>query len=153
MFRQLVDHSIWADNLVLDSLRRAQPLPDRALKVFAHVIAVQNVWLSRLEGKPQGVEIWPKLHLEQCARLMEETHEQLVHYLDTLGVSSLDRLVHYRNTAGAEFDSKIEDIVMHVMLHSAYHRGQVSMILRDGAAEPAPTDYIAFCRGAPSARS
>lgn len=153
MFRQLLDHSVWADNLVLESLRQARPLPDRALKVFAHVIAAQHVWLSRLAGEPQGVEVWPKLDLESCARLMEETHTRLREYVDLLGVSSLDRKVHYRNTAGAEFDSKIADIVMHVMLHSAYHRGQISMLLRDGEAEPAPTDYIAFCRGAPAARS
>lgn len=153
MLRQLVDHSTWADNLVLESLRSAQPLPERALKVFAHVIGAQHVWLTRLAGEPQGVEVWPKLDLEQCARLLEETHEKLRRYVDMLGVSSLDRQVHYRNTAGVEFDSKIEDILMHVMLHSAYHRGQISMLLRDGESEPVPTDYIAFCRGAPAARS
>jgi uncharacterized damage-inducible protein DinB len=153
MFRRLVEHSIWADGLVLASLERAKPLPPRALKYFAHIIAAQHVWLARLEGRPQGVEVWPTLDLTACAGLMAATHETLRKYVDQLGVASLDREVHYRNTAGAEFDSKIGDILTHVMMHSTYHRGQVSLLLRDGEAEPAPTDYIAFCRGAPAARS
>ena len=153
MFRQLVEHSIWADGLVLASLERTDPLPPRALEYFAHVIAVQHVWLARLEGRPQEVAVWPTLEPAACAELMAKTHETLRKYVDQLGVASLDRLVHYRNTAGAEFESKIEDILMHVMMHSSYHRGQVSLILRDSEAEPAPTDYIAFCRGAPAARS
>jgi uncharacterized damage-inducible protein DinB len=153
MFRRLVEHSIWADGLVLASLERADPLPIRALEYFAHIIAAQHVWLARLEGRPQEVEVWPTLDLTACAELMAATHETLRKYVDQLGVASLDRQVHYRNTAGAEFDSKIEDILMHIMMHSTYHRGQVSLLLRDSEAEPAPTDYIAFCRGAPAARS
>jgi uncharacterized damage-inducible protein DinB len=73
-----------------------------------------------------------------------------VHGLDE---AALERQVHYSNTAGAEFDSRIGDIMMHVLLHCAYHRGQVALLLRTAGAEPEPTDFIAFCRGAPAARS
>ena len=38
-----------------------------------------------------------------------------------------------------------------LLLHGAYHRGQIALLLREGGAEPAPTDYIAFVRGAPAA--
>ena len=153
MLRQLVEHSVWADHLVAASLRRANPLPQRALKVFAHILAAQHVWLTRLEGRDQEVAVWPDLDFESCIDLMNRTHEELKKYVDGLGSASLDRIVHYRNTAGAEFDSRIEDILTHVMLHSAYHRGQVALLLRGENAEPAPTDYIAFCRGVPAARS
>jgi uncharacterized damage-inducible protein DinB len=153
MLRQLVEHSILADRLVADSLPRADPLPQRALKVFAHVIAAQHVWLTRLESRDQKVAVWADLDLDACVELMNRTHEELKAYVDGLGTASLDRTVHYRNTAGAEFDSRIEDILAHLMLHSAYHRGQVAMLLRDENAEPAPTDYIAFSRGVPAARS
>jgi len=36
-------------------------------------------------------------------------------------------------------------------MHGCYHRGQVAMLIRDGGGTPAPTDYIAFVRGAPAA--
>ncbi|HEU5359182.1 MAG TPA: DinB family protein, partial [Gemmatimonadales bacterium] len=60
--------------------------------------------------------------------------------------------VTYRNSAGLEFTSTVEDILLHVALHGAYHRGQVARALREGGAVPNATDYIAFIRGAPAAR-
>jgi uncharacterized damage-inducible protein DinB len=59
--------------------------------------------------------------------------------------------VHYRNSAGDEFDNAIEDILVHVAMHGSYHRGQITMLVRDAGAEPQPTDYIAFVRGAAAA--
>jgi uncharacterized damage-inducible protein DinB len=41
--------------------------------------------------------------------------------------------------------------LLHVFLHSAYHRGQVSLMVRRSGGVPAPTDFIAFVRGAPTA--
>ncbi|MGH7501674.1 MAG: DinB family protein [Longimicrobiales bacterium] len=151
--RQLIEHARWADRLALDSLRRARAVPPRALATFAHVIAAQRLWLSRLEGEPPGVAVWPSFELGACAALMHETHVALEAYARGLDDAAPGRTVHYRNSAGVEFDSKIDDILMHVMLHSAYHRGQVAMLLRNAGEEPEPTDYIAFCRGAPAARS
>jgi uncharacterized damage-inducible protein DinB len=40
---------------------------------------------------------------------------------------------------------------VHVAMHGSYHRGQITMLVRDAGAEPQPTDYIAFVRGAPAA--
>jgi uncharacterized damage-inducible protein DinB len=37
------------------------------------------------------------------------------------------------------------------MLHGAYHRGQIALLIRQAGAVPAPTDYVAFVRGAPTA--
>ena len=65
--------------------------------------------------------------------------------------TDLDRGVTYRNSAGEEYTSTVEDILLHVALHGAYHRGQIARALRQGGAVPEPTDYIAFTRGAPAA--
>lgn len=150
---QLVEHARWADRLVLESLRRASALPTRALDTFAHVIAAEHVWLSRLEGRPAEIAVWPSLDLDGCGVLMNATHAAMIEYVHGLDEAALERQVHYSNTAGAEFDSRIGDIMMHVLLHCAYHRGQVALLLRTAGAEPEPTDFIAFCRGAPAARS
>jgi uncharacterized damage-inducible protein DinB len=45
----------------------------------------------------------------------------------------------------------VEDILLQIFLHGTYHRGQVALLLRQGEATPAPTDYIAYVRGAPAA--
>ena len=71
--------------------------------------------------------------------------------VDALTEADLDVEIPYVNSAGDAFRSTRADIMLQVMLHGSYHRGQVAAVLRAGGATPAPTDYIAFARGAPAA--
>ena len=63
----------------------------------------------------------------------------------------LSRGSTYRNSAGNQFTSTLEDILTHVTLHGSYHRGQVASLIRSAGDTPSPTDYIFFARGAPAA--
>jgi uncharacterized damage-inducible protein DinB len=38
--------------------------------------------------------------------------------------------------------SAVQDVLTHVVLHSAYHRGQIASLMRAGGAVPAYTDFI-----------
>jgi uncharacterized damage-inducible protein DinB len=60
-------------------------------------------------------------------------------------------MITYRNSAGEEFTSSLEDILTHVAMHGSYHRGQVAAWMRQSGETPTPTDYIAFARGSPAA--
>jgi len=148
--RMLVDHMAWADERVLESLRQPA-VPKRALDLYAHVLGAEHVWLARLEQRPRAVPVWPSMTLDECARLATENRRAFRAYLDRLTSDDVRRIVHYRNSAGDEFDNTVEDILVHVAMHGSYHRGQVSLLVRDAGAEPQPTDLIAFVRGAPAA--
>jgi len=148
--RTLLDHMAWADERVLESLRQ-QAIPQRAIDLFAHVLGAEHVWLARLEQRQRTVPVWPVMTVDACAQLARENREAFRAYLDRLTSDDLRRIVHYRNSAGDEFDNAIEDILMHVAMHGSYHRGQITLLVRDAGAEPQPTDYIAFVRGAPAA--
>lgn len=148
--RLLVDHMAWADERVLVSL--GQPgVPQRALDLYAHVLGAEHVWLARLEQRPRTVAVWPVMSLNECAQLAAENTRAFRAYVERLTSGDLRRIVHYRNSAGDEFDNAVEDILVHVAMHGSYHRGQVSLLVRDAGAEPQPTDYIAFIRGRPAA--
>ena len=148
--RTLLDHMAWADELVLESLRHPS-VPRRALDLYAHVLGAEHVWLARLEQRAASVAVWPALTIDECARLARENRSAFRSYADRLTSGDLRRLVHYRNSAGDEFDTAIEDILLHVAMHGSYHRGQVALLIRDAGATPQPTDLIAFVRGAPAA--
>ncbi len=146
----LIDHMAWADERVLASLR--QPgVPQRALDLYAHVLGAEHVWLARLEQRPRTVPVWPTLTVEECAHLAAENRRAFRTFVDRLTSDGIRRIVHYRNSAGDEFDNAIEDILVHVAMHGSYHRGQISLLVRDAGTEPQPTDFIAFVRGAPAA--
>ena len=63
-------------------------------------------------------------------------------FLAGLPVVELARSVAYVNSKGEEWTTSVEDILLHVVFHSGYHRGQVAYVLRAGGAIPAYTDYV-----------
>ena len=53
-----------------------------------------------------------------------------------------NRMVEYRNSKGEAWSNRVEDILTHVLMHSAYHRGQIALEMRAAGTEPAYTDFI-----------
>jgi len=148
---RLFQHMAWADESALAALRKAGGASRLAHQELAHVLGAEHVWLARLEGRPAAVAVWPELSIEECEALARETRAGFQAYVERTDDAALERTVHYRNSAGAEFDTRASDILLHVALHGAYHRGKVAAALRASGAEPAPTDYIGFVRGVPAA--
>ncbi len=52
----------------------------------------------------------------------------------------------YRNTKGQQFKTPVQDILMQLVMHGAYHRGQVAAAVRDSGGKPAATDYVVYIR-------
>ena len=77
---------------------------------------------------------------------MAEVHTEYQNLIGTLTETGLDEVAIYKNSKGIEYRTKYRDILLHVLLHSAYHRGQVAMAERAAGGEPAYTDYIAYVR-------
>ena len=118
---------------------------------MSHVIAAEEVWLSRLEHRPPRVPVWPTLTLAELEVLAATVHDGFARYWDTLADSDPESPVPYTNSAGQPFSNTVLDIVMHVGMHGQYHRGKVNLLLRQFGHSPAPVDYIAFTRGVPAA--
>lgn len=148
---RLLGHLAWADDRVLAALRSATNPDPSCRELFAHVLAAEHVWLARLKGETPTHPVWPDLSLEQCAALVQTNQRALTAYVDALSLERLQQGVTYVNSAGRQFTSSIEDILLHVALHGSYHRGQIAWALRKGGSVPIATDYIAFVRGAPAA--
>ena len=144
---RLVAHLKWADDRAFESLR-AMPHPDpAAVKVLAHVLGAEEVWLARMQQRESRSAVWPDLDLDGCERLAHEVHAGLEELLDSLSEQDLDRIVAYRTSTGAAFESTMIDILFQVITHGAYHRGQIAMAVRAGGSAPLYTDWIAFVRG------
>ena len=150
-FAKLVAHLEWADQRVLAALRAAPHAPAKALEIYAHILGSEHVWVSRLYGTPPRLAVWPTLTLDECERVAGENAGQLKKIVEAIAGDALQRGITYRNSAGDQFTSTLEDILTHVMMHGSYHRGQVASLIRGGGDTPSPTDYIFFARGAPAA--
>ena len=153
LFRRLWEHAVWADTEIRRALESlVSPLPE-AVREYAHVLGAEEVWLSRLEGRAPSLAVWPVLEVGQLAATSERIASGYGAYLARLDDGALARPVAYTNSAGQAFETPIADILGQVMLHGQYHRGKINLLLRQSAAEPAPTDFISFARGVPAART
>lgn len=150
-FTRLFQHLEWADVRVLESLRSAHNPQKRAQELYAHILGSEHTWLSRINGTTRRVEVWPVLTLDECERLSTENIAAFGDMVLRLTPDLLEKPVTYRNSAGDQFTSTVEDMLTHVAMHGSYHRGQIAALLRAGGDTPSPTDYIAFARGAPAA--
>lgn len=147
----LWDHLFWADSRLFDALKSNELTNDNAYREFAHIIGSEETWLSRLQKRTAHTSVWPDLKQTELEQQMGVIHNAYEGYLADLGEKDLETNISYTNSAGKQFSNSISDILLHVALHSQYHRGKINLILRESGQEPVPVDYIAFVRGVPAA--
>jgi uncharacterized damage-inducible protein DinB len=139
---RLYAYDDWANRETLVSLREAATgAGDRAVRFFAHVVACEELWLARLEASGEAVVVWPDWPLEETAGRLVELPSRWHRFMDSIG-DGWARPVGYVNSKGEQFTSTVSDILTHVALHGAYHRGQIASALRESGEVPAITDYV-----------
>jgi len=140
--RRQFTYDEWANREVLAAIRDAGDSDQRSLDLMAHVLSAERLWLERLTHQPQSSPVWPKSHLERCESQAAEMGCMWREYLAPLSTADLAQTVSYKNSKGEPWSSTIGDILTHVLMHSAYHRGQVASHMREQGQSPAYTDFI-----------
>jgi len=96
-------------------------LPKKPLETLR---AIEQIGYREVECTADHLDqIWPK-------------------YLAELSSSTLSKKIDYKNTKGESWSSTVNDILTHVLFHSAYHRGQIAVVMRAAGITPAYTDFI-----------
>ena len=131
----------WANREVLNAIRSGSA-DHRSLQLLAHILAAERLWLERLQSQPQTVPVWPQPALTSCEREVDALPPLWRNYLSETGEPGLSKPISYRNTKGEPFDSTVIDILTHVVMHAAYHRGQIATHMRAHNQTPAYTDFI-----------
>jgi uncharacterized damage-inducible protein DinB len=141
-FRRELAYDDWANREVLRHLQRESSPPASCVGWFAHVLGAQSEWLARLQGTRSALAVWPKQTLDELEPCLARLHDDWTRFLERLGPNDLARSIAYTNSKGARWESRVEDVLTHVLLHGAYHRGQIASALREAGLTPPYTDYI-----------
>jgi uncharacterized damage-inducible protein DinB len=144
-FRRQFSYNAWANREVLNSLDRDDAM-SQSLYLFSHVLSAERLWLARIRQHPQSFPVWPHFTVEECGTQTDETGSSWRNYLDEVDPSQLSNEVAYRNTKGERWTNSVHDILTHVLLHSAYHRGQIAKEMRAQGKQPVYTDFIQAAR-------
>ena len=141
-FRRQFAYDAWANREVMSAIRAQAGEDERALQLMSHIVAAERLWLERLEQQPQSVPVWPKADLGWCEAQAVELKRLWTEYLQRIDGEDLAREISYKNSKGEAWENTVEDILSHVILHSAYHRGQIASHMRSIGQAPAYTDFI-----------
>lgn len=136
----LLQYDMWANQETLKSLNEGAPTP-RSVRWMAHIIGAELLWMARLKREPAILPVWPDLDLRSCGAHLQHLSQLWPEYLSRNQDSAPNR-VSYTNSKGESWTNTVEEILTHVVIHSAYHRGQIASELRAAGSVPAYTDYV-----------
>src|ERR1700730_10036313 len=149
---KLFNYDKWAIDRILGSFKSNSAMNQRALNLLAHLLLAEEIWLLRLKGiDTSKINKSPELSVRECESLAIELNAAYAEFLSSLKDGDLGSAVTYKNFAGKEFQTPLQDILMHVALHGVYHRGQIALVVRGEGGKPVDTDFITFVRATPTA--
>jgi uncharacterized damage-inducible protein DinB len=145
--------SAWASRRVLESTaalsaeERHRNLGSSFGSVYdtlEHIYQADAIWWDRLMGVPTGdlSKYDPSPDLSEWLPLLD----RYIEWAKGLKVTDWDRIVAFRFVSGDAGQQPVWQIVLHVVNHASYHRGQIATMLRQLGHKPAGTDLIMFYR-------
>lgn len=147
LHRQL-HYDAWANRAIADALRELPSPPERAVRGMAHVVAAEWLWLARLGHEDaERMAVWPELSVQEIVEHVERLAGEWPRFLDHITDDELLGSITYTNSKGERWTSDVRDVIEHVVIHAAYHRGQIAAELRAAGVDPPYTDYIQATRG------
>jgi uncharacterized damage-inducible protein DinB len=155
--RSLYAYNAWANARFfevvegLDETRRTAPLESSFPSVIAtlgHIVGAEWIWLSRWRGtSPTTSPDWLESPTLEALRARLSTVEaERAAFLAGLTEEALQRPLDYKLLNGDPHSTRLLDLLLHVVNHSTYHRGQLTTLLRQVGGAPPATDYVVYTR-------
>ena len=147
LFSSLIRFENHCSRELLESMKSLPKEEPHAFKLFGHVLESQLIWLARLAGESEMQEPWwPRVGYEGCLELLDRTERNWNDFLGTLSDERLGNVVNYRPLGGARARVVVRDILVHLFVHAAHLRGQISLELKDKGISPPLPNYLGFAR-------
>jgi uncharacterized damage-inducible protein DinB len=156
--RKLARYNAWANELVFDAVAK---LPEgeaakerrsgskNIVHTLNHNHVIALIWQAHLEGRAHGftarnTESHPPLHeLWRTQRTIDGWYVELS---DRLSEAELNETVNFILVGGNEGVMTREEILLHVVNHTTYHRGYVADMFHQVPARPPTMDLPVFLR-------
>lgn len=155
LLAQYFEYSLWASMKVLEAVEK---LPvdvieqDRGnsfggiLGTLTHIFLADRVWWKRFSGDPYFTLAQPG-DAYDLARLKAEWPPlmgEFVAWIRAQEGGKLEEQLSWRNIKGEDKTEKIYKILLHIVNHGTYHRGQVITMIKQAGGEVVSTDLVYF---------
>lgn len=146
MLQSLFGQKAWANNELFDVLATvtAEAELHTAIRTLNHIYVVDRIFRAHLLGEPHGYETTNTKATPTLAELraaVAETDAWYQRYVAGLSDAALAEQLRFRFTDGDAGTMSREEILMHVITHGGYHRGNVGQVLKNISVAP-PRDLL-----------
>lgn len=153
--RELYAYNRWANLRVLQASTKIsneaflRPMGNSFSSVrdtLTHILSAEWIWLERWQGRfPRSMldpADFPTVSvLESRWKTIESDYQD---FIKALSGERLQQQLSYINRDGERFSYVLWQQMAHVVNHSSYHRGQITTLLRQLAAQPVGTDFLTY---------
>ncbi|TCP29422.1 putative damage-inducible protein DinB [Scopulibacillus darangshiensis] len=150
-------YNVWANKTIINRLKE---LPNDVYQkeitsvfpsvssVLAHIYIADRGWLGVLSGKEMKEafamedelrERTEKMGIEEMETMFNDLSEQYKAFLEQN--NDLDKKTILNNTWTGKRETSLSEIVLHVVNHGTYHRGNITAMLRQMGHASVMTDY------------
>lgn len=127
----------------IDAFSQSGSQTERTIKLFSHVLNAHHIWLQRIKKQEAKWSVW---QMQEVSFFQEMNKENYSETKDFLAQADLSDSVPYKNSKGLGFTNTVNDILMHVIIHSAHHRAQIASDWSAKGIKPPVSDYIFWRR-------
>src|SRR5207244_12265232 len=115
--RRLFAYDDWANREVLSSLRSASNPPPRSLKLIAHILSAEGLWLARINQEKPSLPVWPEPALALCEAGGDALRASWRPYLEKCREDDWSDPTSYLNTKGETWSGQVTAAVRRDMTH------------------------------------
>jgi uncharacterized damage-inducible protein DinB len=138
-----------------DVVRRDLGGSHRSIRdALAHIVATEWVWLERWDGNsPTVAPDWVEgADVPVLREALAEVERGRAEYFDQLEDEKLRQPLSFTLMSGERRSLPLVDLILHVVDHSTYHRGQLATMMRQCGVAPPSTAFIEYRRSAATVR-
>jgi uncharacterized damage-inducible protein DinB len=156
--RTLARYNAWANTLIFDAVaalpegEAAKPrttLFRNIVHTLNHNLVIDRIFQAHLEGREHGYaarntpESPP---FEELRRAQESVDRWYVDWSDRMTEAALDEKITFTFVGGGEGAMTRNEILLHLVNHTSYHRGFAADMFYQVPAKPPTTDLPVFLR-------
>ena len=158
--QMLARYNAWANKLIFDAVaalpageatKPRQTLFRNMVHTLNHNYVIDRIFQAHLEGRDHGYQARnTQVHppLEELWRTQQEADAWYVAWSDRVTPAQLDEVVPFTFVGGGEGRMTRMQILMHLVVHTSYHRGFVADLFYQVPARPPTTDLTVYLRDA-----
>ena len=140
----LLQYKAWGDHELMGFLcehqRNLTPeVLNKAVRLMNHIHVVDSIFVAHLRGQSHthtSTNTPDTPTPEELSWRVQETNTQLQALAEGLSAEQAALRIHFAFTDGDGGGMSPAEMLMHVCVHSTYHRGQVGQMLKDAGLSP-----------------